>query len=766
MALLAGITFLSGCNNEPYVITREEQYAREFIKTFGLIAPGHDWTAAQNTGVTVNTAAPTTVKIYADFNGETYLFGKYDVEAGMHTLNFDIPKGATNYQLKANGKKMAFTPGQSVDLTGTNSRAALGGIEDNLGISGKYAGIDVDIKENEHGRALTLSSITMQEALEILPEKGAGNLSWEETNLGNVTDNFSVNASEFYLFPEYWNTSHSYDNIIGIYWHVDAETEGAEEITVTNADNSTSTYYVVRVPVLQNPSRFMKTCTATTTEVKHFTDIENWDEIFNKLCKKYEGKYKKEIVDGATKYYHIFTRKEDKGWLPLDWTYDADWAEDSGRDWNNEVSREVCKLSMIYSVNNSNGLEKFTGDLTENDLNEKSGCPYSGSTLFYTSYGIHITLSEKKLFGFYIEQDGLVMYSQRKLNDAVTIDGETRQPSYVATYVDDTDTEGNDKRHLCFEDWHYSKGNNWDLNDMVFRVYGFDHINSSNPGDLESPTETLVTDEDKTTSDEGGDEGGDEDDKPFQWIVACEDLGGTDDYDFNDVVFGVEHLSGQREVYVTALAAGGTLETQLLFKLNGEYKEVTGGRMPIEEEKTGFYQYTLGSEKELKEWHKWFGNYPHTSMINTTSYGGHGETVVLMLPDDVKDKFTMANSAQDTNNFGGFSIKVTNDETTTTIQAPQITDNGIVTDNYFPQMFVTTKDYKWPTERTPIYTTHIGDTSKSPLRTITIGDKEYKVYPNSFHDWVQNNNEAFHKQNPTGSVIAHGWTGSGYVTNK
>jgi hypothetical protein len=53
---------------------------------------------------------------------------------------------------------------------------------------------------------------------------------------------------------------------------------------------------------------------------------------------------------------------------------------------------------------------------------------------------------------------------------------------------------------------------------------------------------------------------------PQTLIFACEDLGGTDDYDFNDVVFSVSHVSGETTATVKALAAGGTYPATIYYK--------------------------------------------------------------------------------------------------------------------------------------------------------------------------------------------------------
>ena len=112
------------------------------------------------------------------------------------------------------------------------------------------------------------------------------------------------------------------------------------------------------------------------------------------------------------------------------------------------------------------------------------------------------------------------------------------------------------------------------------------------------------------------------------------------------------------------------------------------------------------------------------------------------------------------NRLGGFYLKVEQaDGVVSTIKAPQVNENGILTGDHFPQMFATTIDYKWPSERTPIYSTHIGDTKQTKLKDITINGNTYAVYPNSFHDWVMKGGSGFHSQKPTGAVINHNWTG-------
>ena len=144
------------------------------------------------------------------------------------------------------------------------------------------------------------------------------------------------------------------------------------------------------------------------------------------------------------------------------------------------------------------------------------------------------------------------------------------------------------------------------------------------------------------------------------WIIACEDLGDTDDYDFNDVVFKVSHVSGQKTATVTPLAAGGTLATWIVY--NNEY--------------LGETHQLLGAKENTS------GSYP---MINTTTITATATPLEVNVPEN----FTI------TNNMGGFSIIVNSkDNSAVLIKAPSA--------GAAPQMFCVPSTWAWPTERTKI----------------------------------------------------------------
>lgn len=142
---------------------------------------------------------------------------------------------------------------------------------------------------------------------------------------------------------------------------------------------------------------------------------------------------------------------------------------------------------------------------------------------------------------------------------------------------------------------------------------------------------------------------------PQEWILACEDLGSTDDFDFNDVVFRVSHIAGKTEAEVTVLDAGGILPATI-----------------------------FRGDTEIGEAHEMLGvatNVMTTDEKNTTV----SEPKKISVPAD----FSM------TENMGGFKIYVANNETSVvSVNAP---GKGEV-----PQIICVPGTWKWPKERVSI----------------------------------------------------------------
>lgn len=147
--------------------------------------------------------------------------------------------------------------------------------------------------------------------------------------------------------------------------------------------------------------------------------------------------------------------------------------------------------------------------------------------------GIRINVPKGTRFGMVLDvAGGDPHYSNSNYN--VDFDNNGDKDVYGATFKDE---HGN--LYLAFEDW---KGGDKDFNDIVFIV----------PKEYVDKAPVII---DKETEDVS-----------MSYIVACEDLGGTFDWDFNDVVYAIEHVSGQPTARIKLLAAGGTLPVYISYQ--------------------------------------------------------------------------------------------------------------------------------------------------------------------------------------------------------
>ena len=195
--------------------------------------------------------------------------------------------------------------------------------------------------------------------------------------------------------------------------------------------------------------------------------------------------------------------------------------------------------------------------------------------------------------------------------------------------------------------------------------------------------------------------------EPQEWVVAIEDLGAQDDFDFNDVVFKVNHVSGQETAVITPLAAGGTLETYLYQGENKVVREDGQGNTFDE------FHELLGATE---------GTYP---MINTTSKGAAAAPIVITVPAD----FTMALNTKENipMSIGNFWVEVKGNNAQNA--NVKVTAPG---EGEAPQMICVPAAWAWPTERTSINL----------------------AYPD-FRNWVNNPNYYDWVNTPvTGKVVA------------
>lgn len=176
-----------------------------------------------------------------------------------------------------------------------------------------------------------------------------------------------------------------------------------------------------------------------------------------------------------------------------------------------------------------------------------------------------------------------------------------------------------------------------DLNDLVYIIKNV------------NPPAADITPDDITTA------------KSASWHIACEDLGGTFDYDFNDVVFKVQHVAGDDYAIITPAAVGGTLETAATF---------------------------CGVD---------FGN-THGLIGETpgTAYGAGNGTPEIDKKKVVATRVSVAEDFSMTKAFTDFTL-TTGDKTHTVISGVQYGDQYKA-----PQVILVPGSWQWPTEGTDI----------------------------------------------------------------
>lgn len=226
----------------------------------------------------------------------------------------------------------------------------------------------------------------------------------------------------------------------------------------------------------------------------------------------------------------------------------------------------------------------------------------------------------------------------KRINHLDQKDWEISKPTYDPTrgVIKAAAWTFNGQTFLGFEDG----GGDEDLNDIVFWV----------EGQYKTP-EPPITVPDPDPLPEPQSE---------SWIIACEDLGNTDDIDFNDVVFSVSHTAGETTAKVTPLAAGGVLPSNIYYGGSnlGEIHNLINGAQPNAN-----------------------GQY---SMLNTGSKGTPGSAITINVPAD----YSVTNH--------GFTVKVKDQNESIVLESAEV--------GTAPQMLVLPGEWAWPTERTPIGT--------------------------------------------------------------
>ena len=568
---------------------------------------------------------------------------------------------------------------------------------------------------------------------DMLPEKGASDLLYDRpeeispedeekyTNLGKVTQDFVFKGKQFTMYPLYWNTGNS--NTIGVYFDVPEGTVGDNIETVTTNTGETRTIQLIKV-CQGNKSKELEMAKDVWGSIKFGAmDDKYKNALINKFPDKYkiaeggeqaldndwttfqEGDFLLKVGtrgDGSPGYIAMYEYTNDEAHKEevvndLNTIYPGKFAIADGTDAYPGEYGTCSNGDVVMDIIVTSSLEWYqdAGDAINRD----------GAT-HLRSWGISVTIPTGIIFGFYIENGDGRKYSETALNEKETFsDAGEQEVAYAATY-DGNDGEGEPCRYLCFEDW-MKGGKNFDLNDVVFRVFDLDDddvIDKDKP-QTDDKKEEVVT----TIISEG--------------LLVCEDLGDYD-FDFNDVVLKLQQkqtkkvttVNGVKKseeilsntLDVTAMAAGGTLTSYIYYK----YDEVSEGKAISADNE--IHQLLNGSDPDI---------------INAGSqFGSEGKIITLKIGEGKDlEKWDETDYPADK---GGYVTQVFEHGLIYALVENQTPITNITSGTNYdkrnaPQMMLLPTDFLWPTEGTTISTVYEGFTNWVGNANVTNWYKNY-----------------------------------------
>ncbi len=636
LKIVLGSLILASCAPEMEEIPAEELYLRDFIKKYGIIDPNQNWSLASNEVMSVRGAGGAEAKIYVEIKGKRYIVADYKNIADPAALTFDIPSGMKDVIVKVNGKEYPTKVGSTVDASAARSRAIAEGTKTVDGVTLTYGYTE--------GEKIIFSK-SIDNFLKYIPE--------EVNNSGNVISNFSFVSKkdkEVIFYPLFWNTSSSH--VVGVYW--------CDENGDFNWFDESKEY----APGKPEPEG-------------GFYSLNGWES----------SKWNKPAID----YSHM----QDLYWVRTgELKYCGD-KHDNISDYESSTFDVLAKSNSSYTPNDGGAFKtkgikfKFNKDgikygfyiKVKNGIDPLGGQEDGNSTVFD-----HILFSQSKRnelfgkFGIYkVSDNDNYIVSAKNMTEEMAekvsfesnwrLDGDKSYNKYVwshpwkdvsegdeyvsASYLTLPSSETHDgkvRSFFAFEDWRENKP---DLNDVVFMFEEEQDVDIIDEDDPNPPTPPTP-------------------DEPLPWTLAVEDLGESDDYDFNDLVLEITHVAGTNEATVKALAAGGI--------------------MPI---------YVKYGEELIAETHvnQWLGSKDHTVMINTGAgaTGTHSTPITIKVGenekiDDIIAKFTIVVKTGEGDEEGTRAVEITK------------TKHGEV--GTTPLMLLLDHDWEWPKERVSIETAY------------------------------------------------------------
>lgn len=560
------------------------KFAQDFRKTFGDIDPEQDWNLAERQFVTVSTQTESEVKIYAKVDDAYAIVGDYEGIKGTRTLGYDVVEGTTEI-IVSDGKEGIKTTANGVVVFGQGTRGtAWEGTTEGVTVT-KLTGT-TEINGVTYPGSKSPTDAEIQNVLTQVPEM-QNNIS----KGGIYSDFHYTSTGSFIIYPYYWNTSSI--NTVGIYY-TDKNGE-YHEVDIYTADGEVEYEETYSQTATKRPNdwgiklngssnwetvpngNFHMNDWSTETDASGLRTpfIEYWKGAGNPLgtaqieetinAKTFEpGKHYLVMIEarlmnesgnidetGSVTFYANDAN--------IVMTSDAFNSHDTYNG-HSEIYSDMdgTKRMWVRCTPDSNGKIKVGFNLQNiqsnwfafnnlkvfNAEHLDAGYLTGRNDNFYSSVdrgqGIRVDIPEGVTFGMYVKKTDTsntygtnnsgtswTLYSEKQKNKDAGYNFDENKFCYASTFY------MGDQMFIGLEDW---PNGDCDLNDFVLAFDG---------------CKPIIINEDPKTS---------------TWLVACEDLGGSFDIDYNDVVFSVEHISGKTKAKLTPLAAGGTLASYIYFQ--------------------------------------------------------------------------------------------------------------------------------------------------------------------------------------------------------
>lgn len=646
LLVFALAVFATSCADEDPMTSQEKlenDYLVNWIKTFGLIDPDQDWNMATSVTVTIDhhiLRAGGRAELYTSnpMGGGRYLGALTD---GYTSANVDVVNGAKSLYVKIKDNEGQFLYSTYLDI--------IDGAANFYDARSRSIDCSVTVKETFTAtRRVGDSSYSLDEA------KKVGDTDyWEQvdgvwTNCEGETSTTQPSGDGVYT---QWNKQRL-----------------LKQTFATLDGNSTTTVKEVQikdmVPIVGKGGKFEE----IHNNRKDYWNIFDRDVIFKGTGDPISVTYQ----FGGTAYsnvfgYYYWEDDEDpiaatkyilmEDGRPQENVFlnEANNKVESGMAWPGLVSGASSETLENYMVGTKYNLVYFDNQGAHYEFPEDinvaffmiSGQKSTGNT----NDGFPETSKYVEyMFSSVSDHNKSLFQNFTQAQNSPDANGSYTDLSYDGGEVSAVTYKANGTVVLGFED-----GTDKDMNDILMFVNGVDAEEIP-----EVIAETPVTN---------------------SWLIACEDLGSTGDYDFNDIVFSVSHEVGAENITITPLAAGGIYAANIFYK-NENLGEI--------------HKLLNGTEAAN-------GSYP---LLNTSSYQKSETTITK----------TLTGTDFSITNLEDFSIVVTGKDGTITINAP--------TTGTAPQMMCLPGTWKWPKEYLDIRNAYPGFADWSENSTTT--------------DWINN----------------------------